>query len=132
MKNVTVSLGLSITILALCDYYRIISDDYSSITCLQNFDGIGFSWFVLLSAAFLFSFILNLGSKSIHQQWWKFARIALPLTLLIATVINLRFHHNNFGTFNMDNMFDLPILILLYLIFILGSIIQIWRGYQSK
>jgi hypothetical protein len=41
-------------------------------------------------------------------------------------------HHTNSGFFNMDNMFDIPAHILMYAIFILGSLIQIWRGYRAK
>lgn len=132
MKNVTIILGIAISAIALLDYLGLIGRKYCSITCLQNFDGIGFNWFGLLCTAFIFSLLLNLYSPRIHNLWWRFARITLPTTLIISTLINLKLHHNNFGPFNMDNMFDIPALVTLYAIFAIGSFIQIWRGYKSK
>ncbi len=66
------------------------------------------------------------------RTWWKFARIAIPIILVISTLINLQLHHSSGGFMNMDDMFDIPALILIYTVFILGSLIQIWRGYKQK
>jgi hypothetical protein len=66
------------------------------------------------------------------NSWWKFARIAIPIIFVISTIINLQLHHTPGGFFNMDNMFDLPIIFLMYAVFVLGSLIQIYRGYRNK
>lgn len=80
----------------------------------------------------LFSLITYKMKPEAFRNWWKFARVAIPIILVISTVINLQLHHTSGGFFNMDNMFDLPALILMYSIFVMGSLIQIYRGYRGK
>lgn len=132
MKKITILLGATILILSLLDYFGLIGKKYCSVTCLQNFDGLGFGWFLVLTTTFIFSLLTTFISQKLNVVWWKFARIGLPATLIISTIINMRFHHKNFGVFNMDGAFDLMILFVVYAIFVMGSIIQIWRGYRSR
>ncbi len=68
----------------------------------------------------------------VYESWWKFARITIPGVLLGSWLISLGLHHNPGGFFNMDNYFDLVGLGILYLIFIIGSLVQIYRGYRLK
>lgn len=132
MKHITILLGVVIVILSAVDYFALVSKKYCSVTCLQNYDGLGFNWLLLFTVAFLMSLVASLISMQTYGRWWRFARIALPAIFLITTVINLGFHHSNYGPFNMDNMFDIPALITLYTIFVVGSLVQIWRGYRSR
>lgn len=69
-------------------------------------------------------------SDSVFVYWWKFARWAIPTIFLLSLVINLELHHNPTGQW--QDMFDLPALLLMYAIFIVGSLIQIYRGFRNK
>lgn len=86
----------------------------------------------------LFPFVLILSlltfkmSNQVFVAWWKFARVSIPVILVISTLIGMQLHHNSYGLFNMDNLFDVPVLLLMYGIFIVGSLIQIWRGYRMN
>lgn len=87
---------------------------------------------VLLFTPFLlfFSLITYFAPEKVFQNWWRFARIAVPVVLILAFIINLELHHNPNG--QMQNMFDAPALGMLYLIFTIGSVVQIIRGYRQK
>lgn len=131
MKKITLFLGLPLIALLIIDYSGLVGKKYCSYTCLQNFDGIGFHWLVLFFMSFTISLALSFSSEYIFLKWWKFARITIPVILVISTVIGMQLHHNSYGFFNMDNMFDIPALMLMYGIFVIGSVIQIWRGYKE-
>lgn len=88
--------------------------------------------FLFFPILLTFSLITYKMKPEAFRNWWKFARVAIPIILVISTVINLQLHHTSGGFFNMDNMFDLPALILMYSIFVMGSLIQIYRGYRGK
>lgn len=79
-----------------------------------------------------FSLITYKMKPEVFRYWWRFSRIAIPIILAISILINLQFHHTSGGLFNLDNIFDLPILFTMYAIFIVGSLIQIYRGYRQK
>ncbi len=134
MKKINFLLGLPLVVLFIIDYFGLVSKKYCSYTCLQNFDGIGFNWLVLFSMSFIISFtpLLLSNKEQVFQKWWKFARIAIPVIFVVSTLIGMRLHHNSYGFFNMDNMFDIPVLLLMYGIFIIGSVIQILRGSKMK
>jgi hypothetical protein len=102
--------------------------DYSCRTTLDKIENICF-FFPFL---FVFSVITYLMPARVFKSWWKFARVATPLILLGSWVISLGLHHSPGGFFNMDNNFDLLGLMIMYVIFVVGSLIQIWRGYQSR
>ena len=102
-----------------------------------NSDGVNYRFVELLHNVLLFfpiTFLFSLATYRlpplVFTSWWKFARIAIPAILIISTIINLRLHHTSHGFFSMDNMFDIPALITLYAVFVLGSIVQVYRGYR--
>jgi hypothetical protein len=130
MKKITLFFGASTIVLALVDQYQ--SAPYCSFSCLQNFDGLGFNWLVLVGGSLVISAILLFLPIKICTSWWKFARIAIPVIFVLSTLINLQLHHNSGGFMNLDNIFDIPALILMYSIFTIGSLIQIVRGYRAK
>ncbi len=132
MNKITIGLGLGTLTFSLLDYIGILPSEYCSITCLQNFDGIGFYWLAVLGTSFILSLLTSLMSDDVHVTWWKFARMAIPGVILGSWLISLGLHHNPGGFFNMDNYFDLVWLGILYLIFIIGSLVQIYRGYRLK
>jgi hypothetical protein len=132
MNKITIGLGVGTLTFALFDYISILRSEYCSVTCLHNFDGIGFYWFTVLGTSFVLSLLTFLISNVVHAAWWKFARITIPGVLLGSWLISLGLHHNPGGFFNMDNYYDLVGLAILYLIFVIGSIVQIYRGYKFK
>jgi len=88
--------------------------------------------FLFFPFILLFSLLTYKMSATVFNAWWKFARVAIPLILIISTLINLGFHHNPGGFMNMDDMFDIPAHILLYTIFVVGSVVQIVRGRRLQ
>ncbi len=88
--------------------------------------------FLFFPFILIFSLLTYKMPSVVFGVWWKFARIAIPLILIISTFINLGFHHQPGGFMNMDDMFDIPAHILLYTIFVVGSVVQIVRGLRSS
>lgn len=86
--------------------------------------------FIFFYFLLFFSLITYFAPEKVFQNWWRFARIAVPVVLILAFIINLELHHNPNG--QMQNMFDAPALGMLYLIFTIGSVVQIIRGYRQK
>lgn len=130
MKKVTLFFSGIIVVLLLVDYLGLYS--CNTYECRESYNAVLLNTLILSGFGFIFSVLLIFMDGKVTQKWWKFARVALPIIFIISTIINMGFHHNNFGPFNMDNMFDIPALVTLYAIFAIGSFIQIWRGYKSK
>lgn len=122
--------AILLSLVMLADY--IFGIEYCSYSCLSNFDGLFFSLFVILGITLTMMVFLVKISPRIYKKWWKFARIAMPIILVLSALINLKLHHQSHGLFYLDNIFDIPAHILMYSIFIIGSAIQIWRGYRMK
>jgi cytochrome bd-type quinol oxidase subunit 2 len=78
-----------------------------------------------------FSLITYKLKPEAFSAWWRFARIAIPVVFLGLFVISLELHHNPGGWFNIDNEKDLVMYFVIYTIFIIGSFIQIYRGYKK-
>ncbi len=99
--------------------------------CILSFGSILLGVFIFSVLNLLMIFILKWLPQTAFQYWWRFARIAIPIIFVLVTIINSGIHHDPVG--ELQNIFDVPALILLYSIFTLGSIIQIMRGYlQAK
>ncbi len=128
MKNTTLIFAGGSIGLFLIDQFG--GRKYCSYSCLQNYDGIAFNWLVIIGVSLLLLIALSFLPRQAYQNWWKFARIAIPVILVISTIINLGFHHHPGGFMNLDNMFDIPAQMLMYGIFVIGSVIQIVRGYR--
>lgn len=107
-------------LLGLCD-----SVDFS---CRSAFD---LAERILLFGPFIlfFSILTNLMPPKVFVEWWKFAKYSIPTILLLSVAINLELHHSPAGQW--QGMFDAPALVLLYLIFTVGSVVQIIRGYRQ-
>ncbi len=88
--------------------------------------------FLFFPILFIFSIFTLRLDTNVFNYWWKFARVAIPIILIVSIGINLQLHHRSSGFLNLDDMFDIPAHILMYAIFIFGSLIQIWRGYKQK
>lgn len=80
----------------------------------------------------LFSLVTVSLPKTTFIAWWKFARFALPLSLGLIVLINLRLHHNPGGWMNLDSAIDFFLVSIIYGIFSIGSAIAIYRGYKQN
>ena len=104
-------------------------NDYCSYSCIANYDGLLANWlFFFVINLFFLSFIFFF-NKLLYKRWWSFSKYATPLVIFFITLIGLGLHHSPSG--DLQNIIDVPILILVYSFFILGSIIQIIRGYRK-
>lgn len=88
--------------------------------------------FFIFPIVFLFSLITFRLRESVFLAWWKFARLAIPLIFITSFIISLELHHNSGGFFNMDDSIDLVYYFIMYGVFVLGSLVQIYRGYRFK
>lgn len=109
--------------------------DEGSYSCIIKSD----RWenVLLLSIGVLFFSLLTYRLPSHYFiRWWAFAKYSIPIILILSSAIYFELHHND--TSQMQDMFNAPILLSLYSIFILGSLIQIYRArldardYQGK
>ena len=97
-------------------------------TCRNQLDSLEKTFFFFFFF-FFFSVITYKLPERVFLSWWKFARITAPVVLILAFLINLELHHTPGG--DLQHIFDAPALWLLYIIFSLGSIIQIYRGWRE-
>ncbi len=133
MKNII--LGISVfgvlvmmilrnsVVLGLCSY-----NDFSCRGFADDFEHILYVFPIIL----FFSLVTYFVKDSVFQTWWKFARIAVPVVLLISFIISLELHHTPGGWFNVDNEVDIVYLTITYLVFSIGSVIAIVRGYRKE
>lgn len=130
MKKIAAVFGVIIATLILIDRSQFYI--CSSYQCREVSDAILLNFLIVSGISFLILCILYFFPRRMYSRWWKFARKVIPVILIISTIINLQLHHNSNSFFNMDNMFDLPILISMYVIFVVGSLLQIWKGYKNR
>lgn len=81
--------------------------------------------------ALLCAVVAALCPKEAFSYWSSFARVVGPLVIIGSFFINLGWHHTGGGFMNIDNDIDVFVILLAYLFFITGSIIQIIRGALS-
>lgn len=124
--------SISVTLLVFVAEYFSLGSFCISSSCSDAYNSILLGWLLVSVMTIVMAlFLLRSGDKVVNA-WWKFARVAIPLILIISTLINLGFHHNPGGFMNMDDMFDIPAHILLYTIFVVGSVVQIVRGRRLQ
>lgn len=87
---------------------------------------------LIFPIVFFFSLSTYKAPERIFAAWWKFTRVALPSIFVLTILINLKLHHSPGGWINMDADVDRAAFVLMYAIFILGSLVQIIRGYRKK
>ena len=87
------------------------------------------AFLTFIPALFFICLIYKL-PKQYFLTWWRFAKYAMPLVFLLSLLISSGILHSSSGTW--QDMLDFPVLILLNGIFVVGSLIQIIRGYFQK
>lgn len=80
---------------------------------------------------------LTANSKIAFDFWWKFSRFALPISILAVISIGFGVLHTDTGggygwSGYFDPMFDALSLGLFFLVFIAGSLLQVFRGYRAE
>jgi len=122
-----ISIGIMGALL-LVDYFKI--QDLCSFTCSRNFDDLFLNWFVLSAVVTGVLLLLIFFPQRVYFTWWRFAKIALPLLFILVTLQIVSLNQPRGGLNFVD--FDLYVLVFLYVIFLIGSLIQIYRGYKKQ
>lgn len=99
--------------------------------CITISDTLEISLYIFVFVLF-FSLITYKAPERIFAAWWGFTKFALPIILILTVVINLKLHHSPGGWFNMDADLDRAVFLLMYILYVLGSLMQIARGYLRK
>ena len=133
MKNKSIILGLSFlfSLILFLIKYTVFSIFLKDILGRQWLE-ITFNTLFFMPIIFFFSLLTYKLPNKVFTYWWKFARLAIPMVFILVILINLRLHHTPGGWMNLDNEIDLLMTYLIYGLFILGSFIQIVRGFWSK
>ena len=79
---------------------------------------------------FLFSLLTYFLPTRVFTAWWGFAKYAIPVILVLSFIINAGLHHDPAGQW--QDIFDLPMLFILYGVFAIGSLVQIIRGFRRR
>ena len=135
MKNKTLFLfGTGTVLLALIKFSPIVDflfNNAPNSILTQNIELI-FNVLIICPIVLFFSIVTYSMSDGVFMSWWKFSRLALPVTVICSLVVNLGFFHSDGGFLNLNDTVDQVLLSAFYLFFIVGSIIQIIRGYRQK
>lgn len=122
------SLMLSLSIFMLSNFNAGFC--YNVLGACKDITNILAQIFLIFPLTLLFSLTTYFMPTRVFNAWWRFARVAIPIILVLTFLINSGVHHAPHGDF--QNIFDIPIIIALYSIFFIGSLIQIFRGWRSK
>lgn len=129
MKQIIIMTG-AIGSIFVVDYFKF--QNFCINFCSQYPSEIMLGWVITLGLSILFVvFSLKL-SYSEQKKWWSTEIFFIVVVLCFSTVINSGYFHNQGGFYNMDNNFDIIMLLGLYTVFTLGSLVQIYRGYRNK
>jgi hypothetical protein len=128
MMKLNVLFG-SLVLLTLTLDYLEIQANCSSYPCRESSDGILLAIFISSLICFLITLALKFLPKNSNKSWWSFAKYSIPIVFILTTFISAGFHHNPDGKW--QDIFDIPALFTIYSFFIIGSLIQIIRGYQK-
>ncbi len=87
--------------------------------------------FIFFPVILFFSLVTYKLKPEVFIAWWRFARLAIPAVFVGLFIISLELHHNPGGWFNFDEAKDMFMYFVIYGIFVIGSFIQIYRGYKK-
>lgn len=112
------------------DYWDLLKNGFFYNVIENNFEAFH-DTLLLFPIALLFSIISTMFPHKVFISWFSFASISIPIISIVAFVISLGLHHENGGFINIEKDIDISFILLLYVFFVLGSLVQIWRGYRS-
>ncbi len=131
MKKVFYFLLLTSVVLILSDYFALNKYLCETYSCSSKIEGTLLDWFIIITINLLIVIILKFINVNCFASWWKFSRVATPVILIATFIVNLGLHHNPGGWFNIDDAKDMFLYFVIYGLFIIGSLIQIYRGYKK-
>ena len=95
-------------------------------TCRENYTNLE-QVFWIFPVMLFFTSLTFLLKKDIFYKWWSFARISLPVLLILLFAVSFEIHHSAHGQW--QDLFDRLFISILFGVFILGSTVQLVRGY---
>ncbi len=98
--------------------------------CRTTFSNLALALYI--SPIFTFFAVVTIFLKEPFRLWWPFAVTTAPIIFIISVIILSGFHHTGGGFINIDSDIDAFFILLMYLLFIIGSIVQIIRGALSR
>ncbi len=113
------------------------------VELLGLLDSLNYFWNEGLSGSLLNTLILlillvvmasaTLKSDESFRYWWRFARFAIPISLVVIVPVNFGVLRDDSASYigDIDALFEFVALGLVHGIFSLGSLIQIFRGYRA-
>lgn len=120
--------GVSLCTL-LYEYFAVEKFVCGTYSCSSKVDNVLLGLLVLSILNIVFLITIKFFTKNAFTAWWKFAKYGIPVIFILSLAIGLELHHSPAGQW--QGMFDAPALGLLYLIFTVGSVVQIIRGYRQ-
>ena len=130
MKKIIISVS-TLGVMVLYSLFHTRELGICDIYCgsgINKYQGI----FLIFPFILFFSLVTYKMKESVFIAWWKFAQIAIPVIFIASFIISLGLHHNPGGFFNTDNEVDLVGYFILYSIFTIGSLLQIYRGFNQR
>jgi hypothetical protein len=103
-----------------------VAGSYSCVSSTDRLEKMSF----IFALTFLFSLLTYWLPRKYFVYWWNFAKWAIPVIFLINTAIILELHHSDTG--QMQDLFDAPIMLSLYTVFIVGSVLQLYRARKNN
>ena len=135
MKNkVFIFFGVGTLLLCLLKFSSIVPFLFHNARgslLTQNIELI-FNTLALFPLILFFSIITYKAPEKVFAAWWNFAKFAIPLVVVLSIPVSLGLFHKPGGFFNMDDLTDLVLYLIIGLFFAVGSVIQIVRGYRVK
>ncbi len=133
LQKTVIGLSLLGTLIALVSRNSVSFGlcDAPQIDCRTTYDTIEhiFYFFPLV----LMLCLITLRSHTSFQYWWRFAKYALPISFLLVAAVNFGVLRDDSASYigDIDALFEFVALGLVYGVFTLGSLIQIFRGYWA-
>lgn len=110
---------------------------YSDYSCREAFDLMEHLLYFTIPVFILIAIVYPMKSP-VFTAWWKFAKWAIPVIFFLLFLINTGVLHPGRSGGMMgwgglfDEVIDLYSSVALYAIFVIGSFVQIYRGYGQK
>lgn len=108
--------------------YKIGICENGDVTCRGYYRSVGESFLFFIPVLF-FTIITYFAPDRVFASWWKFACIAIPVAFMANALL---MYDMSKSTDAFDDIVYIPLLILIYGSFILGSAWQIWKGWRNK
>lgn len=106
-------------------FISFCSDNYKCIDMSIKIGRI----FLIFPFILIFSLITYFAPERVFASWWKFARISIPVAFIANALL---MYDMSKSTDAFDDIVYIPVLILIYGSFTLGSVWQIWKGWRNK